>query len=251
MPSLSQVTRTPGGISNATPNQTMANSGAPDPTWVHAYANDFDTFAPADWTITQTGTTPPAPALIPGDGGVLQITTTAGSSDGCGMQLAVAGFSFVPGKGTFFKFQGNLPDVVTEIFYAGMIAKVASNIVVADGVFLLKPSGQSSLFLYVNNASLGVSQAIALPTGVALTAGQTFELGLHMDSMGNVEVFFNPTTGSNPILAGNNRGRVYYYVSPAAQGLTGLLMTPSFGIQNVSATAHSMNVDFIVASRNR
>lgn len=111
----SATTRLWGGLTNAAPWQTMANSGIPDPSWAHVYHNDFDSYVTTDWTVTLVGLGTTALA-VGVDGGALLQTTTAGVADAIFNQLVQAGFKLIPGKSTYFKYTGLLSDVINSVF---------------------------------------------------------------------------------------------------------------------------------------
>lgn len=248
---MSTTTRMPNGVTNAAPWQTMGNAGIPDPTWAHLYSNDFDTYNSAEWTATVVGTG--TQALTPYDGGALLLTNTAGATDAINMQLLAAGFKLLPGKRTFFKFAGQLSDIVNSVFYAGLIAQSTTPLTATAAIYLTKAAGSGTLQLVTKLA--GVSTVTALPALAAVVAGTPFEVGFEVAENGNVSAFFNPTTGANPIsaaaaAAGQAIGAVAK--QPVANaGLTQALLTPSFGIVNTTAAARSLTVDYVVAARER
>lgn len=260
----SLTTRMPNGVTNAASWQTMGASGREDPTWSHMYANDFDTFAAGDFTIATVTSGSPTQALTDGDGGRLLVTNTAGATDATYLQLKNAGFQLKLGKATFFKFAGQMSDLVNGAYF-GLVQKGAAAVgTITDGVYITKASGTGALTL--NSAKTGTTtQSVAFPAAEAIVAATDFELGIYVDYLGNLAAFFNPTTGSNPISASaaastnQARGRVAaLYAGPAlAQGqtaplvLTAALLTPAFGLLNASAIARTLNVDYLVASRER
>lgn len=246
MPFGSATTRMPAGVTNAAAWQTMGNAGAPDPTYYHQYANDFDTYAAGDWTVSLVGTG--TQALQAGyDGGGLALVTTAGAADADYMQLVQAGFKLVAGKEVFFKWAGQIQTDLNEFFYAGLIAKTATPLAGnPDGLFLRKSPGGTVQLI---GATGGVTTVLA-DTGFTPTLATDFEIGFHVDVQGNVEVFYNPTTGNNPIsaAAGVPRGRVAAAYGPS---LPASVLTPSFGLLNNSAVARTLITDYIVAARAR
>lgn len=250
----SLTTAMPNGVTNAGSGQTLAQSGLPDPSWAHVYHNDFDTYVASDWAVSKVGTGTVALAAV--DGGQLLCTNTAGAADALYNQLTTATFKLVPGKDAFFKFAGVLSDVGADVFYAGLIAQSATPLAAADGLFITKPAGGAVLQL--NSVIGGVTTTLALPAACVLTANQPFELGLHVDYLGNVEVFYNPTTGaqwqqlmanSSSLTTPQAYGRVAFQTNAVA--LTQALLTPSFGLLNASAAARSLGVDYVTAMRNR
>ena len=252
----SLTTAMPNGLTNAAAYQTMAQAGIPDPSWAHVYHNDFDTYLASDWTVSKTGTGTVALAAV--DGGQLLSTTTAGAVDAIYNQLTTASFKLVPGKDAFFKFAGILADVTTEAFYAGLIATSATPLAAADGVWIYKAAGAATLSL--SCVVGGVTTSFAFPVTALLVAAVQFEVGFHIDYLGNVEAFLNPGTGAdwqqltptstNPTLLG--RGRLVFAPnSSITGGLTQVLLNPSFGIVNAAASAHTLGCDYITVARNR
>lgn len=243
----SLTTRTPSGLTNAAPWQTMGDAGIPDPSWALAYHNDFTTYAPADWTVTEVGgdTTQ---ALAATEGGALLLTNTAGATDATYMQQVAAAFKLRTGKAAFFKFAGTLSEATNNTFYCGLIATSATPLSANDGLYIVKASGGKTLSL-VSKVG-GVSTTVAFPSSLTLADATAFELGIAVDAQSNVYAFFNPTTGNNPIstAAGAPRG---YVAALYAPGLTQVLLSPSFGLLNASAAARTLSVDFITAVRER
>ena len=219
----------------------MGNSGVPDPTWSRMYHNDFNDYTATDFSITITGTG--TAALTPSAGGTLQLSTSAGVSDDIFFQKPVAGFPLTPGKATFIKFAGQLSSVTAALFYFGLLETTATPLVPTDGIYISK-DGSNNLTL---NSMVGsVLTSVPIPGTDALVAGVSFELGIEVDTLGNVAAYFNPTTGRNP--RNVSGGRVAVLPLPV---LTSVLLNPSFGIQNTTAAIHSLLVDYIVVSSER
>jgi hypothetical protein len=246
----------PNGVTNAAQWQTMGNAGLCDPTWAHTYANDFDQYVAGDWSLTGTGT--PAAALVAGDGGIIQLSTTAGASDSIFFQKTPAAFS-VPsnvatamGKQLFFKFAGTL-SAVNGAFYCGIadISEGAEGSTV-DGILINKAAGVGTLTLDIFVASAKTS--FAFPAACVIAAATYVELGFRIDPLGNVEAFWNPTTGINPINASvaassaQPRGSVVMAPVPT---LPTTNMAPVVGYTNGSAVAQTVKVDYLVVSKER
>ena len=254
----SLTTAMPNGVTNAAAWQTMAQAGVPDPTWAHVYSNDFDTFAAGDWTTTTVGSG--TTALGTTDGGSLVLVTSAGASDSVMLQLKGATFQAVPGKDVFFKLAGTVfVDATLETIHAGLIATSTTPLTAADGVYIVKASGATTFAL---NAVIG-GVTVSAPFGVSvpLVIGTYFEVGFHIDYLGNIEAFMNPTTGaawsqlsatSSAAGASLSRGAVARIpASSLPNGITQVMLNPSFGITNGAAAIHTFGVDYVVAVRNR
>lgn len=237
------TTRMPNGVTNAAPGQTMADAGTPDPSWAHVYHNDFDVYLASDWTRTTVGAGTSALAAV--DGGQLLLTTTTGAADAVYHQLVAAGFKLVAGKEAWFKFRGVLSDVTNSVFHAGLIMTSTTPVTANDGVFISKPTGSGALQL--NCRIGGVATVTAFPAACVLTAATEFEVGIHIDTNGMVEAFYNPTTGpmwqQTPVVRGP--------VAVSSPSITQVLLTPSFGILNSTGAARTLGVDYVTAVRNR
>lgn len=234
---LSQTTRMPNGVTNAAPWQTLANAGIPDPTWCHVYAQDFFTYNAGHFAVTVVGTG--AVSQIAYDGGAVQLTTSGAINDAVYMQLNQPCMKLGISE-AFFKFEGVLANATDEDFYAGLLDTDTSPLVPGNGVCLVKASGGNTFALQVDVG--GVVTSYALPSVMAVTAGVAFELGLHIDSQGVVEVFFNPGSGLGPRPV--NGSGALFRVAPT---LPTALVGPSWGIRNSTAAAHTLTVDSVVS----
>jgi hypothetical protein len=244
------TTRMPEGLTNAATWQTMGLAGLPDPTWAHTYAQDFDQYVAADWSLTGTGT--PAAALVAGNGGILQLATTAGATDASFLQKTPAAFAVnTANKQTFFKF-GGTPSSAAGAFYCGLAAiGSGAESALVNGIVLYKAAGAATIVLDIIVASAHTT--FAFPAACVVTAATFIELGFAVDAVGNVLAFWNPTTGYNQVNGGvvgsvTTRGCVAVAAAPT---LPAVNMAPIVGYTNNSAVAQTVNIDFLVASTER
>lgn len=223
----------------------MANAQAPDPSLVQTYHNDFNTFVAADLTETLVGTGTSAVQAV--DGGAVLVTTTAGIADANYYQVPAANFKATVGRSLFFKFRGTLSNVLTDVFYAGMIITSATPLAAANGIFIRKPTAAAALELV---CKVGSAETIAtFPAAALLVAATPFEIGFELEPGGNINAYFNPPAGSyitNGITG--NRGPVATLVAPT---LPTALLAPSFGVLNSAAAARTLSVDYVTAVRER
>lgn len=245
----SQTTKFPGGLSNCAPGQTMHASGVPDPSWSQLYHNDFNNFAAADFT--QSGLGAPTYSLNNsyGPGGVVTLNTDATLNDTANLFQPVGSFQLTPLKHQFFKTRLQVPvGSAAAAIYAGLSINAATAIGASDGLFFYKAAGQSNFVL--RSTIGGVSTDTPLPAACAVADGAWVELGFHVDQQGNVEAFFNPTTGNNQpnVNNGTYRGRV-----ASAQGLalTQQLLAVCAGIVNGTAAARTLAIDYLTMSSER
>ena len=245
----SQTTRMPLGVTNAAQWQTMSNAGLLDPTWAHTYANDFDQYVSADWTLSGTGT--PAAALAAGDGGILNLTTTTGASDSAFLIKNPTAFKVsTANKQTFFKFAGTVSRT-DGAFYCGLTSTAVAEASIVNGIVLYKAAAGTTFVLDVIAASTHTS--VALPASCVIAASTYIELGIAVDSLGNVAAFWNPTTGNNQINGGvvgstAPRGAVALLQVPTLPTVT---LAPIVSYTNGSANAVTVGVDYLVASTER
>lgn len=241
MTTYSNTTRMPNGMTNAAPWQVFGDAGTPDPTWAHQYIEDFYRFAAAEWTVTLVGTG--TILSIAYDGGAAQLTTTAGIADAVYIQKPFATVKLTPGKDVFFHTELLLSDVLNSVVHAGMIATSATPLAAADGVYIVKATGQAGLALVSKIG--GVVTTVNFPASCLMVNNTECEIGIHIDKQGNIDAFFNPGMGANPVPVGGGRGPVARI--PAAS-LTQVLLNQSVGILNSTAVARTLTVDFIVTS---
>lgn len=240
----SLATQFANGFNNCQPYQTMAESGVPDPTFSHIFTEDFNTFPTGNFvqTLVGTGTT----AVTAGVGGLATITTTAASGDAVYIQTLVAGFQLTPNKHHFFKAMLQIGDPVNSDVYCGLIATSATPLAAADGLFLWAKAG--SLAWTLRSVIGGVVTETVLPASqYPVVANTMMEVGFHVDSTGNVEIFFNPSTGTAVPPVGQ-KGRAGGYFGGT---LTQALLSPSFGVRSNTASAKTAVFDFLVASDER
>jgi len=252
---LSRTSRNPYGITNAAPRQTMGNSGVPDPTWARIialeYINNNDLTA-----LTANGSA--AMATAAGVGGSATLTTGAAANT-LGAEATAQAVFQVPTVANnlgrmFFKWQGQI-DSLLGTLQVGFVASAAS---APQGIFIQSTVTTGALSLIVRNGT-GTS-TFPFPTGLALVAATQVELGIEVDTLGNVFAYFNPTTGAEPItgtvpstpigtVANGPVVAAYNQLNGSLQGLnlpTGALFA-SQGAIPTTAVARVLTVNFFVA----
>lgn len=105
------VTRFPTGFTNIGPNKTLSQCPQPDPSKCHVFFNDFNSYVPGDWTVTETNAAA-TEALTPGNGGQLLITNTNVLHDLVAMSPAKKGVQLTANKRCWLECQFKLSDVV-------------------------------------------------------------------------------------------------------------------------------------------
>lgn len=242
---ISPTTRLPLGVTNAQAYQTMGNAGIPDPSWANVFHDDFNELLLGKYAVTVVGTS--SAALTPFEGGAVLLSNSAGVADSTHWQLAAASIKLTAGKRTFYKFAGQLSDVVNCNFYVGLGSTGTTLAAITDGILLQKAAGAATLQLLTRVG--GVQTVYPLPVAAALLAATPFELGIAVSEVGTVEVFLNPSTGGAAALAaGQVRGPVLTIAAPT---LTAALLAPTIGLVNTTAVVRTLAVDYHTAVRER
>ena len=252
---LSRTSRNPNGITNAAPRQTMGNSGVPDPTWARMIALEYISNTDLTAMTANGGATL---ALAAGVGGAAALTTGAAAGTLGAFSTTQAVFS-VPTVANnlgrlFFKWQGSI-DSLLGTLQVGFVASAAA---APQGIFIQSAVTTGALSLIVRNGS--GTTTVPFPASLALVAGTQVELGLEVDTLGNVFAFYNPTTGAvqntgnvpaTPIGTQAN-GPVTAAFNQDKGALTGLFlptaaMFASQGAIPTTAVARVVTVNFFVA----
>ena len=104
------TTNASNGITNVPADNIFGTLKELDPTQLHTFFNDFDTFTSGNWVNTSVGT--PTVALIDSDGGILLLTNDANNNDSVALQLINETFQFEVGKRLFFKTRLAVNDAI-------------------------------------------------------------------------------------------------------------------------------------------
>lgn len=228
------VTRFPNGVTNVAENDLFCDLAMPDPTQFHTYFNDFDTYAAADWTVTETSATA-TQALADGDGGWLLLTNSTEDDSICALQKVGESFLMEAGKKAFFKTRFKVSDATQSDLVMGLQVTDASPLDATDGIYFEKVDGSASVNLVCRkNATTGSNTKSA----VATLSDDTFvTLGWYYDGQGSLTYSVNGTvTGS---------------MDASSSYLPDTDLTVSFAIQNGAAAAKTMTVDFVYAAKQR
>lgn len=228
------VTRFPFGVTNAGQDTAFADLTMSDPTLYHTYFNDFDTYTAGDWVVTETdaGATQ---ALTAGDGGWLLITNTAADNDLVALQKTPAAFAFTAGKKTFFSARLKVSNATQCDFVVGLQVVDVTPLDVTDGVYFLKADDAATVSIICRkDASTGSTSASAIAT----LADDTFvTLAWYYDGVDKIVYAVN--------------GSVLGSLAATSAFLPDAICTVSFALQNGSAAARTMTVDYIFVAEER
>ena len=224
------TTRFPNGVTNVGEDSLFAALGQLAGPQFHTYFEDFDYYAAADWTVTETqaGATQ---ALTDGDGGLLLLTNTAADNDLVALQKVGESYRFASGKKLFFEARFKVSNATQSDVVMGLQITDATPLDVTDGVFFLKSDESTTISLLVEKNST------ATTTSVGTLADDTYiRLGFYYDGNSSIQAFVNGT-----------------YVATSAT--TNLVddedLTVSFALQNGNAVARTMTVDYIYVAKER
>ena len=230
------ATNFPNGVNNITAQNILGQLTQPDFTQTHTYFNDFDTYAAAEWTVTETqaGATQ---ALTNVDGGVLLLTNSAADNDLNALQKVGESFKFEAGKKLFFKARFAVSDATQSDFIIGLQITDSTPLAVTDGVYFRKDDGDANLdFVVVKDSTSSTA------TAITTVANNTYlTVGFYYDGVSEI-VYAASTNNNNPTIL----GKLAVTNLPDDEELT-----ISFGIQNGEAVAKTMSIDYIFVSKER
>jgi hypothetical protein len=224
------------GVNNITAQNILGQMIQLDPSQLHTYFNDFDTYTAAEWTVTETqaGATQ---ALTNVDGGVLLLTNSAADDDLNALQKVGESFKFASGKKLFFKARFAVSDATQSDFVIGLQITDTTPLAVTDGVYFRKDDGDANLdFVVVKDSTASTATAIT-----TVTAATYLTVGFYYNGVDEV-VYAASTSATNPTVL----GKLATTNLPNDEELT-----ISFGIQNGEAVAKTMSIDYIFAAKER
>lgn len=227
------------GVTNNTKENILGQLKELDPTLLHTYFDDFDTYTANDWTITTTedGAGSATEALTNVDGGVLLITNDDADDDADFFNKVGESFLMESGKKAFFKARFAVSDATQSDFVIGLQITDTTPLDVTDGIFFQKDDGDTNLDFHVEKDDTATSA-----TAIATVADDTY-ITVAFYYNGDDKVFYAASTSStNPAVLG----------SLATTNLPDdEELTISFGIQNGEAAAKTMSIDYILAAKER
>lgn len=234
---MSTPTRLPSGVSTAEKDDAFGMFVMPDPTKVHTFFKDFDTYLATDWTITtvELGAGDATEALADADNGILVITNDANDNDSDFLQWATETFKMAAGKKAWFKARFKVSDATQSDFVMGLQITDTTPLAVTDGIYFLKDDGDAALDFYCRkDATTGSNADTAIHTVVDDTY---LTVAWYYDGKSSVKAFVDDAHVST--------------LDASSTYLPDTELTISFGIQNGEAVAKVMSVDYIFAAKER
>lgn len=231
------------GVTNVTSDKTMGQLIVPDPTSVHMLMDDFNKFIPDDWFITRvhTGGTAGAETVGDADGGELAFYPANADDDSTFFQFKSTAnvstaseiFTLASGKKLWFKARLKVSDTGDSDFIIGLqSADTTPTTSPVNSILFRSDDGDDYLDFQVYAASVSTLSDTALAT---LVDNTYFTIGFYFDGVDTLHYFYNDQE------VGSSQSFTY----PTAE------MTLSFGVQNGSATARTMSIDYICCVKER
>ena len=241
------VTQLYPGLNNLRDTQMWSDIPIPDWNVVHDRTEDFDAYESGDWTVTKVGTG--TVALTAGDGGILQLVTTAGASDSDAVQDTPAAWQLASGFrawGLFrFSVESVLPKFLLGLYNVTTTPWTGGQI--TDGIWL-STSGTSAISVNIAVGGVTTTQSTGLPTISSTGLSNQIVFSWYYDggiyTVAGGRVVYELTGAA---LSGNYRGEF----SAVANFPGSTLLTPSFGLQNTTAVARTLNVDTVRLTKDR
>lgn len=196
------------------------------------YETDFVTYVPTEWTITEVGSG--TRALTDAIGGALLITNAAADNDRNAFQLGSTNgesFAFQAGKKLWFDARFQVDNVLADTMIGLYVTDTNPEDGVTAGVFFRRLTTATALDLVIENGSTET----VVTTGITMANATYVNVGFYYDG---ARLFF---TRNRRIL-----GEATVLTNlPSTELRLGML------VQNGTAAARSMTVDWIAAACER
>lgn len=241
--------RFPSGFTNVTKDKNFGNAQTYDPMRFHMFIEDWDRYAAADYTLTesQAGATQ---ALANGDGGRMLFTNSAADNDLVSLQKVGESFLFEDGKAIFGKCRFSISDLTLSDAACGLMITDTSPIVSvpSDGIYFLKTEAAAAVIFKVGKASSYTNSGTIL----TLTSTSTFyTLGFFCNGISKSVA--GVTSYEFDLFAGTsmNPDFITTLTVPATNCPTTQTLTPTLALQNGAAAAKTLTSDFMMFGKAR
>lgn len=230
------------GVTNVASDKTFGQCIIPEPASVVTFMEDFLKFDPGDWVITRvsTGATQGEDAITDATNGVLATYPNNGDDDSVfyqykgdsGASTASEIFTLASGKKLWFRARLKISDTGDSDFIIGLqSADTTPTTSPVDAILWKSDDGDDYLDFGVYAGSVATLTDAAVAT---IVDGTWFTVGFYWDGVDTLQYFHND------VKQGSSTADM-----PSAE------MTISFGVQNGSAAARTMSIDYIEVVRER
>lgn len=224
------TTRFPNGLTTTTKNETLGAFILPAPNTAHLFWEDFDYYNADDWTVTEVGVA--AQTLIDGDGGRLGIVNAGADNDASFLQKVGESFLFETGKKLWFECRFEVADATQTDVVMGLQITDTSPLSVTDGVYFIKNDDAATIDFVVVKGSVATTTSNIGTLGNA----QFTRLGYFYNGVDKITIFIDGAAVATSVTDNLPDDEV---------------LTISFGLQNGEAAIKAMNVDYIMAAKER
>ena len=230
------------GVTNVANGTTMGQLIILDPTSVHIFMDDFNKWNPGDWFITRdhNGATVGSETISDADGGILAFYPANADNDNTFMEWKATDnvstaseiFTLESGKKLWFKTKFKVSDTGDSDFFVGLKSADTTPLTApVDGVWFQSDDGDDYLDLQVYKASAAVlaqTQIYTMVDDTYITCGFYYDGSALHYFVNDVEL-----------------------VSSSGISIPTAALTISFGVQNGSANARTMSIDYIATIKER
>lgn len=226
------TSRFPNGVTNAVKATTLNALGTMDPTKMHTYWNDFDSYTAGDWVVTTTGSG--TAAVTAGDGGLAILTNGASDNDNIFLQKTPAAFLLDSTKKSWFKARFKVSDATQSDVAIGLQVVDTTPLDVTDGIYFLKVDDAATYDIICRkDATTGSLSGAAIGS----LADNTYAvLGWYYNGAGSLEYYINDVKIGTLSVAS-------YFPDTS--------VTPSIGIQNGAAASKTLTIDYFYCAQER
>lgn len=224
------VTRFPNGLGTVGDQSMFADLKVPLPLAYHVFFDDFDRYAAADWTVTETSGSA-TQGIVDGDGGLLRLTNVTGDNGIVQLQ-SKEGFKFVAGKKVFYEVSFESVEATQVDLFAGLMITGTDPVAgVTDGVFFRKDDGDTNIDVVVTKDS-----AVTTAVAATLAANTRVKLGFYYNGVDSIQYAVD----------GVVKGSLAVTNLPDDEELAVTLTT-----QNGQTTSSNMTIDYVFVAKER
>ena len=218
------------GVTNRNAANLFGSMGQLDPTAFHSLMEDFDFFEATAWAITGAGGG--TAALDDGEGGQILLTTGAAANDAVNIQKNGTGFTLEASRRAYFRAKFQVSVAADSQIVAGLQTVVADPQAPAEGLVFVKGAGGNTFTL---SSFIG---GVETPSDI---------FGSLVDATDvTVEFYWD---GINRAYFGVD-GTPIGFLDLSA-GVTGEVLTPTFGIQTAAAVSLTSSLDYLFIAQER
>lgn len=226
------TTNLPNGVTNVEEYKGLGTYLAPDPSRVHQWFDDFDSYTAGNWTVTETqaGATQ---AIVDADGGVLALVNSAADNDLNQIQWAKETFRLAANKQTWIKARFKISNATESDVLVGLYITDTSPVASkpSDGFYFQKLDGSTSLTF-----ECGVNSTYTSTT-VATMANDTYVVvAAYYNGYDRIELYLNDQKVATSV---------------ATNLCTDEDLAVSLAVQNGDANARTLSVDYLLVSEER